>query len=144
MVPGVTGVPQWCHRGGQGCQGCQGTNIPYARHHSPLLIRNRSWILTIHKPLEKTFFGLQKVGKKYTTIYLTEGGTYPQLPTQTKNVHCSMKFSWKSLLNAGLSEASFWHPGFSDLAMALKWTIWWETSVHENQNLLYILRKIFC
>ena len=36
--------------------------IPYVRHHNPLLIRNRSWILTIHKarilrkkPLEKTF-----------------------------------------------------------------------------------------
>ena len=27
-----------------------GTNyIPYARHHNPLLIRNHSWILTIHK-----------------------------------------------------------------------------------------------
>ena len=23
--------------------------LPYARHHNPLLIRNRSWILTIHK-----------------------------------------------------------------------------------------------
>ena len=23
--------------------------IPYARHHNPLLITNRSWILTIHK-----------------------------------------------------------------------------------------------
>ena len=23
-------------------------NIPYARHHNPLLIRNHSWILTIH------------------------------------------------------------------------------------------------
>ena len=26
-------------------------HIPYARHHNPLLIRNRSWILTIHKAL---------------------------------------------------------------------------------------------
>ena len=24
-------------------------HIPYARHHNPLLITNRSWILTIHK-----------------------------------------------------------------------------------------------
>ena len=24
-------------------------DIPYARHHNPLLITNRSWILTIHK-----------------------------------------------------------------------------------------------
>ena len=23
--------------------------LPYARHYNPLLIRNRSWILTIHK-----------------------------------------------------------------------------------------------
>ena len=41
--------------------------IPYARHYNPLLIRNRSWILTIHnarilrkKPLEKTFLDLKK------------------------------------------------------------------------------------
>ena len=24
-------------------------NIPYVRHYNPLLIKNRSWILTIHK-----------------------------------------------------------------------------------------------
>ena len=48
-------------------------HIPYARHINPLLIRNRSWILTIHKarilrkkPLEKTFLDFQNVGKKYT------------------------------------------------------------------------------
>ena len=23
--------------------------LPYPRHHNPLLIRNRSWVLTIHK-----------------------------------------------------------------------------------------------
>ena len=26
-----------------------GCHIPYARHYNPLLIRNRSWILTVHK-----------------------------------------------------------------------------------------------
>ena len=48
-------------------------HIPYARHYNPLLIRNRSRILTIHKtrilrkkPLEKNIFGLQKVSKKDT------------------------------------------------------------------------------
>ena len=37
-------------------------NVPYARHYIPLFIRNRSWIITIHKariwrkkPLEKRF-----------------------------------------------------------------------------------------
>ena len=41
--------------------------IPYARHYNPLLIRNRSWILTIHKarilrkkPFEKTFLDFKK------------------------------------------------------------------------------------
>ena len=47
--------------------------IPYARQYNPLLISNRSWILTIHKARIfkkkapwKNVFGLQKVGKKYT------------------------------------------------------------------------------
>jgi hypothetical protein len=47
-------------------------NIPYACHHDLHLIRNHSWILTIHKArrflksyLKKRFW-LQKVGKKYT------------------------------------------------------------------------------
>ena len=37
-----------------------------------------------------------------------------------------MKFSRKSLLNAGLSEASFWHPEFFDLATHYEreWTFW--------------------
>ena len=46
--------------------------LPYPRHHNPLLIRNFSWILTIHEGkifrknlLEKQFFDLQKVGLKY-------------------------------------------------------------------------------
>ena len=40
----------------------------YARHYNPLLIRNRSWILTIHEarifrriPLEKTFLTLKSI-----------------------------------------------------------------------------------
>ena len=40
--------------------------VPYVRHYNLLLIRNRSWILTIHKarilrdkPLEKTFLTLK-------------------------------------------------------------------------------------
>jgi len=48
--------------------------IPYARHHNPLLIRNRSWILTIHKarilrkkPLEKTFLNFKKWVKSIQT-----------------------------------------------------------------------------
>ena len=36
--------------------------IPYARHYNPLLIRNRSWILTIHKA-KGHINELQKVGK---------------------------------------------------------------------------------
>ena len=47
--------------------------ISYARHHNPLLIRNCSWLLTIHKDRifqKKTPWkqrnGLQKVGKKNT------------------------------------------------------------------------------
>ena len=49
-------------------------HIPYARHYNPLLIRNRSWILTIHKakilrkkPLEKTFLGFKKWVKRIQT-----------------------------------------------------------------------------
>ena len=49
-------------------------NLPYARHYIPLLIRNRSWILTIHKarilrkkPLEKTFFYFKKWVKSIQT-----------------------------------------------------------------------------
>ena len=48
--------------------------IPYARHYNPLLIRNRSWILTIHKarilrkkPLEKTFLDFKKWVKSIQT-----------------------------------------------------------------------------
>ena len=48
--------------------------IPYARHHNPQLIRNRSWILTIHKtrilrkkPLEKTFLDFKKWVKSIQT-----------------------------------------------------------------------------
>ena len=37
--------------------------IPYARHYNLLLIRNRSWILTIMRPKVNE---LQKMGKKYT------------------------------------------------------------------------------
>ena len=46
--------------------------IWYARHHNPLLITNRSWILTIHKGrifwknlLEKTFLTFKKWVKIY-------------------------------------------------------------------------------
>ena len=48
--------------------------IPYARHYNPLLIRNRSLILTIHKtkilrkkPLEKTFLDFKKWVKNIQT-----------------------------------------------------------------------------
>ena len=48
--------------------------LPYARHHNPLLIRNRSWILTIHKgrilrkkPLEKRFLDFKKWVKSIQT-----------------------------------------------------------------------------
>ena len=48
--------------------------IPYARHYNPLLIRNRSWILTIHKarilrkkPLEKMFLDFKKWIKSIQT-----------------------------------------------------------------------------
>ena len=46
--------------------------VTYTRHHNPLLITNRSQILTIHKGriFEKTslknVFDLQEVGKNYT------------------------------------------------------------------------------
>ena len=48
--------------------------VLYARHHNPLLIINRSWILTVWKarifleksPLKNVFYLLQKVGLKYT------------------------------------------------------------------------------
>ena len=52
----------------------QPSHILYARHHNPLLIRNRSWILTIHKGrifwknlLEKTFFTFKKWVKSIQT-----------------------------------------------------------------------------
>ena len=48
--------------------------IPYARHYNPLLIRNRSWILTILKArilrikaLEKTFLDFKKWVKSIQT-----------------------------------------------------------------------------
>ena len=51
--------------------------IPYARHYNPLLIRNRSWIVTIHKarilknkPLEKMFLDFKKwIESKQTAGY---------------------------------------------------------------------------
>ena len=49
-------------------------NIPYTRHYNPLLIWNRSLILTIHKsrtlrkkPLEKTFLDFKKWVKSIQT-----------------------------------------------------------------------------
>ena len=48
--------------------------LPYPRHYNPLLIRNHSWILTIHKarilnkkPLEKTFLDSKKWVKRIQT-----------------------------------------------------------------------------
>ena len=48
--------------------------VPYERHYNPLLIRNRSWILTIHearilrkKPLEKTCLDFKKWVKSIQT-----------------------------------------------------------------------------
>ena len=48
--------------------------LPYACHYNPLLIRNRSLILTIHKarilrkkPTEKTFFDFKKWVKSIQT-----------------------------------------------------------------------------
>ena len=48
--------------------------VPYARHYNRLVIRNRSWILTIHKarilrkkPLEKSFLDLKKWVKSIQT-----------------------------------------------------------------------------
>ena len=50
-------------------------HLPYARHYSPLLIWNCSWILTIHKarilrkkPLEKTFLEFKKWVKSIQTM----------------------------------------------------------------------------
>ena len=49
-------------------------HLPYARHHILLLIRNHSWILTIHKarmlrkkPLEKPFLDFKKWVKSIQT-----------------------------------------------------------------------------
>ena len=48
--------------------------LPSTRHHNQLLIRNRSWILTIHKarilrkkPIEKTFLDFKKWVKSIQT-----------------------------------------------------------------------------
>jgi hypothetical protein len=50
-------------------------SIPYTRHYNPLVIRNRSWILTIHKDrifwknlLEKTFLASKKWVKNIQTV----------------------------------------------------------------------------
>ena len=50
------------------------TEVPYSRHHNPLLITNSSWILTIHKGrifwkklLEKTFLTFKKWVKNIQT-----------------------------------------------------------------------------
>ena len=49
-------------------------SLPYVRKYNPLLIRNRSWILTIHKfrilrkkPLQKTFLNFKKWVKSIQT-----------------------------------------------------------------------------
>ena len=44
--------------------------IPYPRQHNLLLIKNCSWILTIHKCPWKNAFDLQKVGLEYTNCGL--------------------------------------------------------------------------
>ena len=57
-------------------------NIPYARHHNPRLIRNHSWILTIHKArilrkklLEKTFLDFKKWVKTIQTAGYNDART---------------------------------------------------------------------
>ena len=56
--------------------------LPYTRHHNPLLIRNRSWILTIHKDrifwknlLEKMFFTFKMWLKNIQTSGYNGAGT---------------------------------------------------------------------
>ena len=53
---------------------CIWNQLPYARHYNPLLIRNRSWILTIYKArilrkqsIEKTFLDFKKWVKSIQT-----------------------------------------------------------------------------
>ena len=59
--------------------------LPYARHYNPLLIRNRSWILTIHKarilrkkPLEKAFLDFKKWVKSIQTAGYNGERTVPR------------------------------------------------------------------
>ena len=74
--------------------------IPYARHYKPLLIRNRSWILTIHKARIlrkkgpwKTIFGLQ-VSKKYTNPGLQwrayDVMSFVERSVKWQNFHCQI------------------------------------------------------
>ena len=67
-------------------------NVPYARHYSPLLIRNSSSILTIHKAriliknLEITFLDF----KKWVKSIQTEG--YNGARTVSAKVHAPRGF----------------------------------------------------
>jgi hypothetical protein len=91
-------------------------NIPYARHHNPLLIRNRSWILTIHKArifrkkvLEKTYLDFKKWAKSIQTagyngartVYLSYKSVLQRihagLATERSQVQILSNFGWAIL-----------------------------------------------
>ena len=78
--------------------------IPYARHYNPLLIRNRSWILTIHKtrilrkkPLEKSFLDFKKWVKSIqTAVYTAERFVIPWNFSDLKNLRFIIESGFKS------------------------------------------------
>ena len=76
--------------------------LPYTRHYNPLLIWNRSWILTIHKVrilqkklLEKSFLTFKKWVEKIQTAGYNGAGTAFTFSTWLiiKKVLCYSPFS---------------------------------------------------
>ena len=72
--------------------------LPYERHYNLLLIRNCSWILTIHKtkiirkkPLEKTFFNFKKWVKSIQTAGYNGA--------RTVCIYCIVSHGWQIFRN---------------------------------------------
>ena len=78
--------------------------VPYARHYNPLLIWNRSWILTVHKIrilrkklLEKTFLAFKNGVKSiHTAVY---NGTRTVHTCCMYKYICNMYAKNKDILN---------------------------------------------
>ena len=129
--------------------------LPYARHHNPLLSRDRSWILTIHKDRVfwktspwKNVFDLQKVGLKQTagyngvifnlaTLHCTWLSIYP--------LHCNIEQKSTVMEHPGLKLFPEDHSYFHGPKVSQNiWERWlWQTKPKSYLSHLQALNKTF-